>query len=109
MLCGAVHTFECEQFPDVICVWGGISMNGMCDLLEYEGTITAARYQELLTQALPLIENLFCGHNFTFQQDGTSAHTANSTTQFLQDNVPFFIPKEDWPANSPDQGSHFTL
>ena len=42
------------------------------------------------------------GEDFVFQQDGAPAHTANRTQNFLEQNCPDFIKKDDWPPNSPD-------
>ena len=38
----------------------------------------------------------------TFVQDGAPAHTAKATQQWCKRNLPNFIPKDEWPANSPD-------
>ena len=40
--------------------------------------------------------------DYVFQQDGASAHTANVAQQYCVENFPSFIPKQDWPPNSPD-------
>ena len=42
------------------------------------------------------------GEDFIFQQDGAPAHSAHRTQNFLQENCPDFIKKDDWPPNSPD-------
>ena len=38
----------------------------------------------------------------TFVQDGAPAHTSKAAWGWCQKNLPNFIPKDDWPANSPD-------
>ena len=40
--------------------------------------------------------------SMTFIQDGTPAHTAKATQQWCKKNLPHFIKKDEWPANSPD-------
>lgn len=58
-----------------------------------------------MTQLLPgLLQdcNELLGEDFTFQQDGAPAHSAQRTQEFLQLNCPDFINKSDWPPNSPD-------
>ena len=40
--------------------------------------------------------------DYVFQQDGASVHTANVAQQYCVENFPSFIPKQDWPPNSPD-------
>jgi transposase len=42
------------------------------------------------------------GDHFIFQQDGAPAHTANKTQDWLKQNTPEFIKKDEWPPNSPD-------
>jgi len=41
-------------------------------------------------------------NNFIFQQDGASAHTSHSTQDWISQNTPEFIQKDEWPPNSPD-------
>jgi len=76
--------------------------HGVCSLLEYEGTLNAACYQDLIAEACPSIDALFENRKWYFQQDGASAHRAASTIEFLKKIMLRFIPKEDWPPNSPD-------
>jgi hypothetical protein len=42
------------------------------------------------------------GEPFLFMQDGAGAHKANNTQQFLRDDGCDFIPRDEWPGNSPD-------
>ena len=42
------------------------------------------------------------GDEFTFQQDGAPAHSAHQAQDWLQQNCPDFIRKDEWPPNSPD-------
>ena len=39
---------------------------------------------------------------FTIQQYGARRHTANSVTNYLNENVPDYIKKENWSPNSCD-------
>ncbi len=48
---------------------------------------------------LPSADQLFKDADFIFQQDLAPAHTAKSTTIWLNDNGVGVL---DWPANSPD-------
>ena len=41
-------------------------------------------------------------NNWTFQQDGATSHTAKNVQKWLQENVPNYVAKEEWPGNSPD-------
>jgi hypothetical protein len=74
----------------------------VCNLAEYDGTITADHYQHIIHCALPSIEAFFPQPPFYIQQDGASAHHTNSTIKFLESEMPNCIPKEHWPPNSPD-------
>ena len=40
--------------------------------------------------------------DFIFQQDSAPAHAARQTQEWLQQNTPDFITKDEWPPNSPD-------
>ena len=37
-----------------------------------------------------------------FQHDGARAHTSKATIAWLDANIKYYIPPEDWPPNSPD-------
>jgi inhibitor of nuclear factor kappa-B kinase subunit alpha len=64
--------------------------------------INAAHYMEqLLPKLVEDCHNLL-GQDFVFQQDGAPAHTAHQTQQWLAENCPDFIGKDEWPPNSPD-------
>ena len=66
--------------------------------------INAATYKELVLEPIleDLGEKMFNIQPFVFQQDGAPAHTARTTQQWLQNNIPHFISKEEWPPSSPD-------
>ena len=38
-----------------------------------------------------------------FRQDGAPAHTVRVTQQWCVEQLSGFLPKEEWPINSPDQ------
>ena len=66
--------------------------------------IKAVTYEELILEPVVkhLSQNMFGGGPFLFQQDGAPAHTANKTQKWLQENVPDFLSKDEWPPSSPD-------
>jgi inhibitor of nuclear factor kappa-B kinase subunit alpha len=41
-------------------------------------------------------------NQFIFQQDGAPAHTSRQTQEWITQNSPDFISKNEWPPNSPD-------
>src|SRR5688572_18776421 len=46
-------------------------------------------------------QNLAPNNNFIFQQDGEPAHTSRLAQEWLEQNTPDFINKDEWPPNSP--------
>ena len=57
---------------------------------------------EILKKRLYVIRSLSCRKKFTIQQYATRCHTANSVTNYLNENVPDYIRKENWSPNSCD-------
>ena len=73
---------------------------------ERAGTVTAARYREMLSSFLfPKLYEITLG-DVWFQQDGATAHTARDTMQLLREHFPerLISLRGDlpWPARSPD-------
>ena len=56
----------------------------------------------MIDKVIPDINKMLGKKDWTWVQDGAKPHIAKVTLAHLRDNVPKFIPKEDWPANSPD-------
>ena len=51
----------------------------------------------------PIERKLFSSRKeMTFVQDGAPAHTSKAAQTWCQKNLPNFIAKDGWPANSPD-------
>ncbi len=46
--------------------------------------------------------NHVMGDQWTWQQDGAKAHTANESIAWLRRNTPDLILPSDWPSKSPD-------
>jgi hypothetical protein len=101
-----------------IMVWGGMSSQGLTPLIVFKQNekLTAAKYLRKIL--VPMIKNvksrkssindltrtkLFSNvDSWILQQDGATSHTANNVQNWLSKNVKKFIPKEEWPGNSPD-------
>ena len=55
------------------------------------------------TTEIPVKRKLFSlNKKMMLVQDGAPAHSAKSTQNWCKRNLPNFIEKPDWPANSPD-------
>ena len=108
-----VWTDDPDQVPPVelvkhaasVNVWAGVSAKGKTELYFYEGTIGARQHVAILEKAKKDFKKIFGNKKWTYQQDGATAHSANMTTAWLEDNVTEYIgcgPNGDWPGNSPD-------
>lgn len=98
-----VPTAPQMKYSPKVKVWGGITTHGKTRLVVYEGSLSAAKYQQLILKpALRDIKRLLPDCSHVFQQDGATCHTAKSTQEFLAKQSFTYLPKEDWPGNSPD-------
>lgn len=88
------------KFPAGQMVWGCMSHKGVAPLCFINGTVNAAKYQNILVEyLLPSIQTFECDDSMIFQQDGASCHTAKTTKSWLTEhNIKFM----DWPSSSPD-------
>lgn len=85
-------------------VWAGIWAGGRISPIEYDGRLTAKKYQDLLRdQVLPQLGDI---SQFWFMQDGAPAHSAIGTRNFLRekfgDRVIAIGWSPEWAARSPD-------
>jgi transposase len=83
-------------------VWGGVSFYGKTDLYLFTDNLDSDLYIKILSARVGQAEAMFPGGVWMLQQDGDPKHTSKKSIKWLEDNVPSFIPKEHWPANSPD-------
>jgi len=94
---------EKRKFPQKVMVWLGVCSKGVTPLVILDkGSVNHDRYiKEVLPVALKYGNKVF-GDNWTYQQDGATAHTHNLTQKWCQKNFPSFLDKDHWPPNSPD-------
>ena len=84
-------------------VWAGISERAKTDLVFLEGPKNSASYiSQCLEPELKKIKSAYGRRPFCLQQDGARKHTSAETVDWLRRKKMWFIPPEDWPANSPD-------
>ncbi|KAI6652393.1 hypothetical protein LOD99_7407 [Oopsacas minuta] len=87
-------------------VWAGISVKGRTPLVfvPVGVKINSSTYQKLILKLVvkDLSKTMFNKEPFLFQQDGAPAHTSNISQNWLRENIPDFITKEEWPPSSPD-------
>jgi hypothetical protein len=81
--------------------FAAITSEGGVTLEPCKATPKAIDTQRLLDNFLPRVEHKV-GHDFTLLHDNSSDWTANSTQQYLQENVPDFFTAQQYPGNSPD-------
>ena len=84
-------------------VWLGVCANGVSKVVFLEsGTVNQDTY---INEVLPVAKkfgNKQFGNDWCFEQDGARAHTAARSQNWCRENLPNFIEKDRWPANSPD-------
>ena len=94
---------EVERWGLTVDVWAGISSRGKTKLFIYEGGLDAQGYQHIIERALvPIAGAWFKGKEsaWELQQDKATAHTAHSTTRFLEENGIAVV--EGWPTKGDD-------
>jgi transposase len=101
----AVPSSPKVKHPPKLHVWAGMSYYGKTELVIFDGIMTSDFYvDEILKERLPIDgPRIFGDRTWTFQQDGDPKHTSHKAQNWLEQNVPRFIKKHEWPANSPDQ------
>ena len=79
-----------------------ITVKGPTRIVPYTGTIKAPDYINMVDKVVPDLNKIFGKIKWTWLQDGARPHIAKATLAHLKEVIPKVIPKEDWPANSPD-------
>lgn len=89
-----------------VMVWGAVSKKGRLPLLFIDKGVKVNKeyYLEnvLKGHLMENITELYENQKYVFQQDSAPSHGAKIVQEWLSSNIPDFISKEDWPANSPD-------
>ena len=80
-------------------VWLAISYKGPSRPAWVKEKITAQVYIEVLDEHLSKLVDEYIDYDWTFQQDGASAHRAKKTKAYLDDCGVKLI---EWPSMSPD-------
>ena len=92
------------RFSHRIMVSAGVcySGKGRLHFIPERAKINAAYYTQQLLPKLTEDCRALMGEDFVFQQDGAPAHSARQEQEWLEQNCPDFIKKDEWPPNSPD-------
>jgi hypothetical protein len=93
--------FEKNKFPQKVMVWLGACTKGTTKVVILVGSVN---HQSYIKNVLPVARqygNKFFGPNWTFQQDGASAHTHYLSQKLCRDKMPDFISKYRWPPTAP--------
>ena len=92
------------KFAPHLKVFAGVCYcgKGQLHFVEEKAKVNAEYYvNKILPNLIEDCRRILPGQ-LIFQQDGAPAHTASLAQDWLSRNCPEFIPKEEWPPNSPD-------
>ena len=95
---------ETEKYPAHVKAIITMSSRRLGKPFFYTGKLNAAMYVKALQQS-GLVEHpktFVHGGNVFLMHDGDTGHTGQLTQNFLTQQGIQYVPKEDWPANSPD-------
>ena len=82
---------------------GAFSASGKSPLFFFSENLTAPLYVSILeSTVLPAARDWFSSGHWAYLQDSDPKHTAKLTQDWLRDNVPEYITREQWPPRSPD-------
>lgn len=82
---------------------GAMSRHGVFPLVFYEGSMNAAKYQEILDRhILPAAQEVFGDQGYVLLHDLSTSHTSKSTRKFLQEALPESCSFKEFPPHSPD-------
>ena len=96
---------QSSRFSKKLMVSAGVCWEGKTRLhiINMNEKINSNSYINLLKNSLiPDCKLLYPENDFIFMQDGASSHTSRVTQDFLKNNVPSFIDKDQWPPQSAD-------
>ena len=89
------------KYPASMSFLAVLTSKGPLPLFECPTNPTADQFQRLLETVIPQL-NAKLGHEYIFLHDLSPAFTAHSTQSYLEENVPRFFSKAEYPPNSPD-------
>jgi transposase len=97
---------QTSRFTKKVMVSAGVSWRGKTRIhfIDTAKTkVNSESYIRLLDRGLLTdCRRLYPANDYIFQQDGATSHTSRRTQQHMEDVVPAFIKKDEWPPQSPD-------
>lgn len=109
-IASARHYEEETKYPVTAMAWAAISYHGKTrlywieDHLPYQAAtpgLDAEGYISIIEDAMEDM-SLMIPRGMWFQQDGAKIHTADKVYEWLDQESIRYIPRADWPPNSPD-------
>ena len=92
-----------RKFPTKVTVWLGACSTGLTPLVILDKT--SVNHEVYIKDVLPValkFGNKMLVDNWVYQQDGATPHTHQLSQEWCAQHIPSFIPKDRWPAKSPD-------
>ena len=92
-----------RKFPTKVTVWLGACSTGLTPLVILDKT--SVNHEVYIKDVLPValkFGNKMLVDNWVYQQDRATPHTHQLSQEWCAQHFPSFIPKDRWPANSPD-------
>ena len=87
-----VPPLEKEQYPRRWHVWGGLSSNGLSNLVFMSHSVDGRSYRALLEENMEIFKQLFPQWDtMIFEDDWARPHTANESVKFKEQHFPNFF------------------
>ena len=103
--CGPLSESQSWCFCPPVMVWTGVTESEKSPLffVDQGMILNQQNYREYPCWCIVVLStSAFKNRLWSFQQDSAPSHEAKKTQEWLSENVPHFITKEEWAPSSPD-------